>query len=155
MDKKHLNLGCGLRKLGGFVNIDKRECVNPDVVLDIEADGLKLWDDDSIEYVIASDFLEHIHIDRTMFVIDEIWRVLRHEGVFEHLTPSTQGFGAFQDPTHVSFWNPNSWLYYCNEDYRKLYNTRANFLVAKLEHRETSHDMSIWHTYGLMKAVKK
>ena len=28
------------------------------------------------------------------------------------LTPSTDGRGAFQDPTHVSFWNSNSFWYY-------------------------------------------
>ena len=29
--------------------------------------------------------------------------------------PSTDGRGAFQDPTHVSYWNENSFLYYTDK----------------------------------------
>jgi hypothetical protein len=38
--------------------------------------------------------------------------VLKPGGWLITRTPSTDGRGAFQDPTHVSFWNPNSFLYY-------------------------------------------
>ena len=30
------------------------------------------------------------------------------------LTPSTDGRGAYQDPTHVAFYNENSFWYYTN-----------------------------------------
>ena len=38
--------------------------------------------------------------------------------------PSTDGRGAFQDPTHVSYWNENSFLYYTDRYY-------ANFIDNK------------------------
>ena len=34
--------------------------------------------------------------------------------------PSTDGRGAFCDPTHVSFWNELSFRYYTEKDYAKL-----------------------------------
>jgi SAM-dependent methyltransferase len=42
----------------------------------------------------------------------EIHRCLRHGGWAIIEVPSTDGRGAFQDPTHVSFWNSNSFWYY-------------------------------------------
>ena len=33
------------------------------------------------------------------------------------LTPSTDGRGAFQDPTHVSFYNENSFWYFTRRSY--------------------------------------
>jgi hypothetical protein len=46
--------------------------------------------------------------------MSEIHRVLAHGGWAFIEVPSTDGRGAFQDPTHVSFWNENSFLYYTN-----------------------------------------
>jgi hypothetical protein len=53
----------------------------------------------------------------------EIYRVLAHGGWFICEVPSTDGRGAFQDPTHVSYWNANSFWYYCSQEYaRFIYN---------------------------------
>jgi hypothetical protein len=45
-------------------------------------------------------------------MMNEIWRVLAPNGWFTSSTPSSDGRGAFQDPSHVSYWNPNSFWYY-------------------------------------------
>ncbi len=42
----------------------------------------------------------------------EAHRCLTPGSWFLTLTPSTDARGAFQDPTHVSFWNSNSFWYY-------------------------------------------
>ena len=120
-----LNLGCGYRKIEGYVNIDNRPDVSPDIIVDV-AEGLP-YDDSSVDEVMAADFLEHIPIGKTVGVIEEIYRVLKPNGKFVHMTPSTDGRGAFQDPTHVSFWNINSWLYYMDDLYRDLYSVKAKF----------------------------
>jgi hypothetical protein len=44
--------------------------------------------------------------------MSEAFRVLKPGGTFDIDVPSTNGMGAFQDPTHKSFWNVNSFLYY-------------------------------------------
>ena len=49
-----LNLGSGYRKIEGYVNIDNRESVKPDVVADLSV-GFP-FKSDSIEEVRAHDF---------------------------------------------------------------------------------------------------
>ena len=147
-----LNLGCGNRKIKGCVNIDKRKSCEPDQCWDIEK-GIP-YADDSVDMVYAFDFLEHIHPNCVIFVIEEIWRVLRSGGILEHFTPSTDGRGAFQDPTHRSFWNWNSWLYYTVDEYRDLIETVAKFAPEKQIHQMTDPDNKIIHVFGRLRAVK-
>lgn len=134
----HLNLGSGLRPKKGYVNIDNRKEVNPDLVCDV-IEGLP-FDDNSVDSVRAHDFLEHIPIGKTIQVITEIWRVLKPGGLFVSLTPDAEsGQGAFQDPTHVSFWVENSWLYFSEPSYRELYGTKANFKIKAIDRVETGN----------------
>lgn len=146
-----LNLGCGFRKQKGFCNIDNRPEVEPDLVCDV-IQGLP-FDDDSVDMVLANDFLEHIPIGKTVGVIFEIWRVLKPGGTFESLTPATDGRGAWQDPTHVSFWNQNSWLYYIVDEYRELYGIKAKF-EGHVQDHITNSALHIIHTHAVLKAVK-
>jgi len=53
--------------------------------------------------------------------MNEAWRVLKPGGRLDALIPSTDGRGWSQDPTHVSHWNENSFLYFCDPLYMKLY----------------------------------
>ena len=152
MEKILLNLGCGTRKLAGYVNIDIRKEIMPDLVHDIEGDGLP-YESNSVEKVRAWDFLEHVAIGRTIFVIEEIWRVLRPGGLFEHYTPSTEMRGAFQDPTHVSFWNINSWFYYTLDAYREQIGTVAKFKIIESKDVLTSDVERVLHTYGLLQKI--
>ena len=64
MEQIKLNLGSGKRKLEGYVNIDNRPEVDPDVVCDV-IEGLP-YHDNSINEVRAFDFLEHIPIGKTI-----------------------------------------------------------------------------------------
>ena len=89
-----------------------------------------------------------------VFVIEEIYRVLKSGGRFEHLTPSTDGRGAFQDPYHLSFWNINSWHYYTLDHCREQYGTKAKFKIRYLEDVVTDKPGRVIHTYGLMYAIK-
>jgi predicted SAM-dependent methyltransferase len=145
-----LNLGSNKKKLEGYVNIDIDPAHKPDLVCDV-TQGLP-FDDSTIDEVRAFDFLEHIPLGQTMAVINDIWRVLKPGGLFEHLTPSTDGRGAFQDPTHLSFWNINSWLYFTHDAYREIYNILAKFSVELL--RDIITGEQIIHTHGRMYAVK-
>jgi GT2 family glycosyltransferase len=144
-----LNLGCGYNHLPGFINIDSRAVVNPDLVCDVIG-GLP-YPDNSVDMVRADDFLEHIPIGKVIPVIEEIWRVLKPGGIFESSTPSTDGRGAFQDPTHVSFWNCNSWLYYSDPAYRNLYGIKADFEIECIEDTEPDPQWMIIHTHVIAK----
>ena len=148
-----MNLGSGYRKLDGFVNIDNREECEPDLCIDIIDEGLP-YEDSTVDYVFAQDFLEHIPPEYVVSLIEEIYRVLKPGGTFEHLTPSTDGRGAFMDPTHRSWWNINSWLYYMDDHYRHLYGIKAKFEGDLLDHI-TNDQLHVIHTHGVLKAVKE
>ena len=77
--------------------------------------------DNSVGAVRAVDFLEHV--EDTVRLMNEVWRVLAPDGLLLSCTPSTDGRGAFQDPTHVSFFNENSWWYFTDAAY-------ANYVSA-------------------------
>jgi predicted SAM-dependent methyltransferase len=59
-----LNLGCGDRKIHGFVNIDAREDVNPDVVCDVTNIHKKFSD---VDMIYACHVLEHFPTKKSSF----------------------------------------------------------------------------------------
>jgi SAM-dependent methyltransferase len=67
------------------------------------------YGDSEVGVIVANELLQRIP-DRGPFFA-ECFRVLAHGGLLLTTTPSTDGRGAFQDPTHVSFWNENSFWY--------------------------------------------
>lgn len=79
-----------------------------DVVVD-PAEPVLAYDDGSVGVLRATDVLQRIP-DRGRFFA-ECFRVLAPGGLLMTATPSTDGRGAFQDPTHVSYWNANSFWY--------------------------------------------
>ena len=63
-------------------------------------------------YCTAFDFIEHIpriiDIDGINYfafieLINEIYRILKPDGLFLHVTPAYPSKEVFQDPTHVNF----------------------------------------------------
>ncbi len=149
-----LNLGCGYRKMGSpdWINIDSRDEVNPDMVLDV-TQGLP-FEDNSVDEIKCIDFLEHVPIGKTIALVEEIYRVLKPGGKWEILVPSTDGRGAFQDPFHVSFWNANSFLYFCDPDHRGLYGIKAKF-IGNINTIVTNKQLLIFHVHAILEAVKE
>lgn len=80
-----------------------------------EMDLRETWNlpSDSVGVLTARHVFEHL--PDPIHAMNEAWRVLAHGGVLRVEVPSTDGAGAFQDPTHVSFWNENSFAYYADE----------------------------------------
>jgi glycosyltransferase involved in cell wall biosynthesis len=81
--------------------------------------------ENSVGIVRASDALEHLK-DKIQ-TMKEIHRILAPGGMLLSNTPSTDGRGAFQDPTHVSFWNSNSFWYYTQSKIAAYVNTPVRF----------------------------
>lgn len=127
---KKLDLGGRIGCPGGYTSVD---LFDAEVCCDIAKDGLP-FADNSVGAVRAFDFLEHMPPERVPFVMNEIWRVLAPGGWLLSMTPSTDGRGAWQDPTHISFWNENSFLYYTRAEQQKFVpQIKAKFQTAKLE----------------------
>lgn len=96
-----LNLGCGSRLKAGYINLDKVD-YGQEVVRDILR-GLP-FDDERFDEVVAEHFLEHIASgEELFFVISEICRVLKPDGVFTFIVPDARGLYGFY-PDHKSYW---------------------------------------------------
>lgn len=126
-----LNLGCCDALLPDYVNVDIVE--GPGIQ---QADLRQRWPwpDGSAHHVRAWDIIEHL--PDKIFTMNELWRVLRDGGTAEIAVPTTDGTGAFQDPTHVSFWNRRSFLYYeagnpYRERFAQSYGIAARFHVVR------------------------
>jgi predicted SAM-dependent methyltransferase len=150
-----LNLGSCGRTFPGFISVD----IAPpaDVIANLELSWP--WEDSSIEAVAAYDVIEHI-ADRIHFM-NELHRVMKPGARAEIEVPNaTRGAGAFQDPTHKSFWTLNSWQYFQEgSNYRKRfakpYGITARFKVLSLSEREHKdiHEM-VWKIRVVLEAVK-
>jgi glycosyltransferase involved in cell wall biosynthesis len=101
-----LNLGCGDNHIPGMWNVDR--ALPADQVVDLRFAWP--WADSSVDYIVAHDVFEHL--PDKIHTMNEAWRVLRPGGRIEIAVPTTNGTGAFQDPTHTSFWNRRSFLYF-------------------------------------------
>lgn len=109
--------GLDIVELGGGIN-PKEGC---NINIDQEEGNLK-WDlnngiplpDNSVGVIWASHIVEHLHDKHR--IMKEIHRVLADGGWAFIQVPSTDGRGAFQDPTHVSYWNENCFWYYTKAD---------------------------------------
>jgi len=126
----------------GYTSVDISDA---DVCCDIRQ-GLP-FPDSSVGCIRAYDFFEHIpHCSSvdcdhgaghkglcTVGLMNELYRVLVPGGWVISRTPSTDGRGAFQDPTHASFWNPNSFWYYTRrEQARYLKGMGARFQANRI-----------------------
>jgi SAM-dependent methyltransferase len=90
----------------------------------------------------ASHLLEHLR--DPLHIMKEIHRVLVDGGWAFIEVPSTDGRGAWQDPTHVSYWNENSFWYYTRQDKaRYIRNTEIRFQEFKLETRWWDNQIAV------------
>jgi SAM-dependent methyltransferase len=101
-----LNLGCSDGHLRDFINVDI--CPPADQIADLR--GMWPWPDSSVDHIRAYDIIEHM--PDKIHTMNEAWRVLRPGGTFDIFVPTTLGEGAFQDPSHVSYWCRGSFLYH-------------------------------------------
>ena len=121
-----IDLGGAISKPRGYISLDTHDA---DVVCDLR-EGIP-YDDNSVGIVRAYDLLEHL--PDQVFTMNEIWRVLAPGGWLLASIPSTDGRGAFQDPTHVSFWNENSLEYYTNPKFQRYVPAiKARFQVSRV-----------------------
>ena len=132
---KKVDIGGGLNPYPGYFSIDLRKDAN--MVADLN-EGIPL-PDSSVGVVNASHIIEHLH-DKTK-IMSEIHRVLAPGGWAFIEVPSTDGRGAFQDPTHVSYWNENSFLYYTN---KYLADFIDNNSIRFQEYRRETHYPNDW-----------
>ena len=162
-ETKSLDLGCGTRPHNPFnakrmYGVDIRTIRNADIT--VKAADLTLepipYPANMFDYVTAYDFIEHIprivYAPKRRFafveLMNEIWRVLKPDGVFVSHTPAYPSPEAFQDPTHVNIITENTFPCYFDKDlWAKMYGFKGRFITESQE----------WdgpHLHTVMRAVK-
>jgi len=131
---KHLDLGCGHNPRNPYnaeevFTIDSSLNTSPITTTSSCQLGLEPipFENNFFQSVSAFDLIEHIPrqaIDFTqgqyhypfLFLMDEIYRVLKPNGIFFALTPAFPAKQSFQDPTHVNFITEDTASYFCGKD---------------------------------------
>lgn len=107
-----LDMGAVHRPEEGFKTCD----IRPGCDYQFDANEKWPFEDNSVGVIRAVDFMEHI--PNKIHLINEMYRVLAHGGMLLSETPSTDGRGAFQDPTHCAYYNEHSFWYYTKANMR-------------------------------------
>jgi SAM-dependent methyltransferase len=103
--KRKLHLGCGTIILPDYVNVDLLPLPGIDVVHDL---AVLPWpfEDGQFDEVIAIDIIEHLpSVVKTM---EEIHRITKPNAKVIIRTPYYNSWDATADPTHLHFFNENS-----------------------------------------------
>lgn len=103
-----LNIGAGATHIPGFVNIDISK--RADVSIDLNETALP-FDDDSVDLVFSYHTLEHL--ERYLFALGEIHRVLKHGAPFLVGLPyATLTYWHQVNPYHVQDFNEDSFDFF-------------------------------------------
>ncbi|MEK6881388.1 MAG: methyltransferase domain-containing protein [Nanoarchaeota archaeon] len=123
---RKIDLCGGHGKPTGYESVDLK---NSDIVADLN----NQWPfkDGEVGLFRAHDALEHLK--NPIHTMKEIYRCLSPKGWLLSLTPSTDGRGAFCDPTHVSFWNSFSLRYYTHKLQAQYIDTPVKFQLNRIK----------------------
>jgi SAM-dependent methyltransferase len=152
---RHLDLGCGSKPRNPYFHSQLYGCDvrDPDnLVKETEFNYSKVnlatqkipYPDNFFDSVSAFDFIEHIprignlpdgSTDYPFInLMDEIYRVLCHGGIFVAATPAFPNAQAFQDPTHVNIITDKTHEYFSGDFPKaRMYGFKGNFLKKTVE----------------------
>jgi len=146
-----IDIGGGINPRPGYKTLDMYDA---DYICDLN-DGIPL-PDNSVGVINASHVIEHLHDKQK--TMEEIFRVLVDGGWAFIEVPSTDGRGAWMDPTHVSYWNQNSFYYYTRQDQAQyIRNDKIKFQEFRLETAFPSQwwkDNNIPVVYAWLRVIK-
>lgn len=139
-----VELGGRMAASPGFETVDLLDA-------NIIADLNDAWpfEDGSVGVVRAYDVIEHLR--DPLHTMKELYRVLAPGGYAFIQVPSTDGRGAFADPTHISFWNEASFQYYTDARKAKYIGTPVRFQSVRLYTTPKDSDGVCWTRAHLLK----
>lgn len=107
-----LNLGCGGKRIQGFVGVDVVDLPAVDVKMDVRQ-YLHSLENGSVSNVYSRHFLEHIDGAIMRDLLLEIDRVLQPEGRIELIVPHFSNPYYYSDPTHRQPFGVHTFSYLC------------------------------------------
>ena len=134
--EKIINIGCGSKPHPDATNIDRYSGKGVDIVCDVRQ-GLP-FETDSIDEARADYFLEQIlENEKFLFVMNEVWRVLKPEGLFLFKVPNAKYETAFKDPFDCRYFTKETFDYFNSEHRRYEYYKGYGFKPWKIESLKT------------------
>jgi SAM-dependent methyltransferase len=114
-----LNLGCGVNKMPGFVNVDKFPQGEPDMLVDLEQFPWP-FETSSADGVVLNHVLEHLGQSPDVFlgIMKELYRVCRHGARIEINVPHPRHDHFIIDPTHVRAILPETFTLFSKKNCR-------------------------------------
>lgn len=119
MEELRLDLGCGKNKQVGYVGVDVIQFDGVDVVCDLGKEKWP-WENDSVDKVYCSHFVEHLDAKERVHFVNELHRVLKLKAQATIIVPHWASCRAYGDLTHK--WPPVSemWFYYLSREWRNV-----------------------------------
>jgi SAM-dependent methyltransferase len=120
-----IELGGRFNAWPGFETID----IEPPASIIADLNGRWPLEDNSVGLLKAYHIFEHLR--DPLHTMNESFRVLAPGGLIMVEVPSTDGRGAWQDPTHITFYNSNSFWYWYQEYYQRFIHPAVNVRFQK------------------------
>lgn len=147
----HLDLGCGQFPRNPYgrpqlFGVDLHAGLHDQPSVEYRQANLTLqpipFADNSFDSISAFDFIEHVPrqvvvgdqlVLPFLSLMNEVWRVLKPNGLFYAVTPAYPSPQAFQDPTHVNIITKKTHEYFCGEDaYGRNYGFKGDFEALRV-----------------------
>lgn len=96
---KCIDIGCGRKKMAGFIGIDFSPMSDADIVLNLNVERLP-FDDSSIDFAFSSHALEHLTLEGFFNIVSEVYRVLKPGAQFKLVVPYFSTTLNFANPFH-------------------------------------------------------
>ncbi len=145
-----LDLGCGARCRDGFTGVDCLKLDGVEVVHDLNALPYP-FDDDSVDEIWLDQVIEHLQ--SPIRVVEELWRICRHDAIVHIGVPYFRSRYMAIDPTHVTAFSVSSFGYFDPEHAlcQRYQYTHARFKVEEVEFdrewRESGSRNGIFHNF--------
>ena len=140
---RKVEVGGRMAAKAGYETLDLKDA---DIIADLN--GTWPFEDSSVGVIRSFDVFEHLN--DPIHTLKEIQRVLVPGGWCVGQVPSTDGRGAFSDPTHKTFWNIASFNYYTNQFWAKYIDTPVRFQAPRLYDTEKNNEGVIWTKFHLI-----
>ena len=102
-----LNLGCGNKKMEGFINIDSSAHCEPDIILNLTNTPYP-FKSNSVNEIVMKSVIEHLPADPEKFlkILQEIYRICQHNAVIHIECPHPTHRWQIADFTHQKAIHP-------------------------------------------------
>lgn len=148
---KKLDVGCGTRKPDGYIGIDKTKYEGVDILLDCRFNKLP-FEDESIDEIRTSHFLEHLTFEEVLFIMNEFYRVLKPGHLLDIIVPHGLSFAGMADLSHKTFFTEDTFGYFTPENqyyYEWTYEHEGKIIPVINKWKVLSNDQTPPYEYSV------